>query len=151
MNAQGSEGQMGVIGRVYENGLPVIYAFDNSEPSRDLISRFPWLTVVSWKYDGSSNNGMPPEETNLQMIKLEDALFTQFADTPISTWVFDRTGNHLKEFAYYISDRGLFIEALNEALSSHSRYPIEVNFYDDSTWSEFRGLRKDFSGSDNDA
>lgn len=84
------------------------------------------------------------------MIKLEEALSTEFGSSPISTWVFNRTGNHLKEFAYYIHDRELFIARLNEVLSTHSRYPIEVNFYDDSNWSEYKGLLKEFSAGDND-
>ena len=149
MAVSGTENETGVIGRVYENGLPVIYAFDNSEPSQDLISRFPWLAIVSWRYDGSANNGMPPEETNSKMIKLEDALSTKFENSPNSIRVFNRTGNHLKEFAYYIRDRDLFIENLNEALYGHPGYPIEINFFNDSTWSEFKRLLKDFSGGKN--
>ena len=151
MNASGSENETGVIGRVYENGLPVIYAFDKSQPSEDLISRFPWLTIVSWKYDGSSNNGMPTEETNSQMIKLEDALSEEFENSSNSTWVFNRTGNHLKEFVYYIDNRDLFVEKLNDKLSTHSKYPIEINFYNDSTWSEIMDLLRDFENGENDA
>ena len=151
MAVSGSENETGVIGRAYENGMPVIYAFDNSNPSQDLISQFPWLTIVSWKYDGSSKNGMPPEETNSQMIKLEDTLSAKCENSPNSTWVFNRTGNHLKEFVYYIKDRDLFIEKLNESLSAHPRYPIEINFYNDATWSELRGLLKDFSSGENGA
>ena len=151
MNVLGTENETGVIGRVYENGLPVIYSFDHSQPSQDLIAKFPWLTIISWKYDGSANNGMPSAETNSEMIKLEDSLSAKFNNSANSTWVFNRTGNHLKEFAFYIEDRDLFIEQLNEALSVHPRYPIEINFYNDSTWSEFRGLLKDFASNENDA
>jgi hypothetical protein len=150
MTASGSDNETGVIGRTYEDGLPVIYAFDKSAPSQDMISRFPWLTIVSWKYDGSGNNGMPTEETNVQMIKLEDALSAAFQNSSNSTWAFNRTGNHLKEFAYYISDRNSFLEMFNEVLSSHPRYPVEVTFYNDSTWSEMKDLLTDFGNHGND-
>lgn len=151
MTTSRSENEAGAIGRVYEDGLPVIYAFDNSEPSQGYISRFAWLAIVWWKYDGSDNDGMPLEETNARMIELEDALSTEFHGSPTSAWVFNRTGNNLKEFAYYISDRDHFIGELNRALASHARYPIEISFYDDSRWSEFRDLLREFGGRSNDA
>jgi hypothetical protein len=93
---------------------------------------------------------MPTEETNVQMIELEDALSAAFENSSNATWAFNRTGNHLKEFAYYIGDRDSFIEKFNEVLSSHPRYPLEVTFYNDSTWSEMKDLSRDFSNEGND-
>lgn len=136
--------ESGVIGRAYEDGLPLIYSFVNEQPSQENIARFQWLTIVSWKYDGSKNNGMPPKETNTQMVALEDSLSKQFESSSNSIWVFNRTGNHLKEFAYYINNRDAFIERLNQTLSSHPRYPIEINFYNDPTWQEIRKLLEEF-------
>ena len=144
MTTANSTDETGVIGRIYEDGLPLIYSFVNEQPSQEDIARFQWLTIVSWKYDGSHNNGMPSEETNNQMIALEDSLSNQFGSSPNSIWVFNRTGNHLKEFAYYINDRDAFIESLNQALSSHPRYPIEITFYKDPTWQEIRNLIEEF-------
>lgn len=94
MTVMGSEDETGVLGRVYENGLPVTYALDDSEPSRDLISRLPWLTAVSREYDGSDNNGMPLEATNSRMIELENAVTTEFESSSNSIRVSSRTGNH---------------------------------------------------------
>jgi len=52
----------GIIGRYYEDDLPVIMKFVNELPNDSIISKFPFLTVVSWKYDGSAKNGhsIPP-------------------------------------------------------------------------------------------
>jgi len=149
MTTTSSNAETGVIGRVYEDGLPLIYSFLNEQPSQDNVARFQWLTIVSWKYDGSNNNGMPPEATNAQMIALEDSLSEQFENSPNSIWVFNRTGNHLKEFAYYINDRDTFIEILNHTLSSEPGYPIEVNFYNDPTWQEIRNLLEEFRSEEN--
>ena len=59
-----SEEEIGIIGRVYEDGLLVIYKFVNEMPSETIRTNLTWLTVISWKYDGKSNNGMPNSEEN---------------------------------------------------------------------------------------
>jgi hypothetical protein len=147
MASDNNEKETGVIGKVYENGLPVIYAFVNEDPTQENIARFSSLTIISWEYDGSNNNGMPEEEINMQMLTLEDALSQEFENSTNSMWVFNRTGNNLKEFAYYINSRDKFIEDLNKALSSHPQFPIDIKFYDDPNWLEITQLLKEFNSN----
>lgn len=138
------EEQKGVIGRAYIDGLPVIYKFVDEEPADAKRKALPWLTVISWKYDGSDNNGMPPKELNERMITLEDALESKVEKTDVCEHAISATGNNLKELIYYIRDRDQFIKALNAAFAGHDRYPIEINFYEDPEWKEFSQLRADF-------
>ena len=140
-----SEEKSGVIGTITEDGNPVIYAFDNQLPPKEITEQLGWLTVISWKYDASTNNGMPEHNVNERMIELEDALSEEFYQSSNSKWVYNRTGNGLKEFSYYIDQRDLFIEQLNFVLESHPAYPIEINFYEDPEWSDFKQLLADFS------
>lgn len=74
MTTAGSNAETGVIGRLYEDGLPLIYSFVKEQPSQDNVARFQWLTIISLKYDGSNNNGMPLKATNTQMLALQDSL-----------------------------------------------------------------------------
>ena len=144
MNSDAEE-LTGVIGEVTINGLPVIYKFVNEFPNEDFRSKYPRLVVVSWKYDGNERNGMPEESVNERMMQLEDALEIGIEDLGICTHVYSRTGNNLKEFVYHIRDDDEFLEALNSALSSHKRYPIEITFYEDKEWKDFRELLNDFN------
>ena len=137
------ENQRGVIGEYYESDKPVIVKFVNEIPDQKIINSLPWLTIISWKYDVEINNGMPPKEVNEKMIKLENALEV-FYSIDTCRWIYNRTGNGLKEFNYQISDRDQFIKEINNVLKSHERYPIEITFYKDSDWKEFRKLIKDF-------
>jgi len=134
----------GVIGEVYINGFPIIYKFVNEFPHEDLRSKYPRLVVVSWEYDGSRKNGMPENSVNEKMMQLEDALEEGIENLGISTHVYSRTGNNLKEFVYHIRNDEEFIEALNSTLSSHKRYPIEITFYEDKEWKDFKELLSDF-------
>jgi hypothetical protein len=135
----------GVIGRSYEHGLPVIWKFVNQEPSVDTRQALPWLTVISWEYDGSDNNGMPSKAINGRMIQLENAIEDGVVKTGFCEHAISKTGSNLKELIYYIHDRDSFLERLNSVLKSHERYPIEITFYEDPEWNEHGNARDLFN------
>jgi hypothetical protein len=54
--------EKGIIGQYTENGYPVIMKFVNELPEKQILDRLPLLVVVSWKYDGGKNNGMPEKK-----------------------------------------------------------------------------------------
>lgn len=132
------------VGEAKIQGKPVVYKFMNELPSKDLRDKMIWLTVVSWKYDGSTNNGMPPGHVNEAMIRLEDGLETIRGREGLYFDVYSATGNNLKEFVFYIADREEFMGNFNEALHGHEAYPIEINFYEDKEWSDLVKLQADF-------
>jgi hypothetical protein len=125
-------------------GISVIYKFMNELPDEITRGKLPWLTVVSWKYDGSTNNGMPTRDVNDGMIELEDSLESIVGREAIYFDVYSATGNDLKEFVFYISDQAEFMENFNDAMSGKPRYPIEINFYEDKEWSDLAKLQQDF-------
>ncbi|OYY40582.1 MAG: hypothetical protein B7Y56_15850 [Gallionellales bacterium 35-53-114] len=124
--------------------MPVIYKFVNEVPTQETIHKFPELTVISWEYDGSKNNGMPEKPDNQGMMNLEDAI-DDLANNKFCIHAYSRTGNNLKELVYYISDQEQFMSAFNKALAKHQEYPIEIKFYKDPEWEDFLKLLKDFS------
>lgn len=140
----GNSHDLGIIGRSYEDGLPVIYKLVEEIPEESLRAASPWLTVVSWKYDGSGNNGMPEKDLNQSMVRLEGAIEGALVRPGFCRHAYSRTGNGLKELAYYISDREAFMSAFNDAMSRNPRYPIEINFYNDPEWQDFVGLLEAF-------
>ena len=137
------------VGHMKIKGFPVVFKFLSQLPNEIKREKLNWLTVIAWKYDGSTNNGMPPKEINVSMIELEDALETIDGDSQIYEMAYTATGNHLKEFVYYIADRDVFMAKFNEALSGLPRYPLEVNFYEDPEWSDLSKLLEDFSNAAN--
>ncbi len=143
-NNDSNQENKGIIGRYYENGIPVIMKFVNELPDNKITERLPFLTVVSWKYDGSENNGMPQKEINEKMIALEDALEETMETSDIFVHAYSRTGNNLKEFVYYSTSQDEFITMLNKTLEKHEKYPIEINFYEDREWSDFKKVLEDF-------
>jgi hypothetical protein len=130
----------GVIGTIEEEGLPVVYALVPELPPESRRRELPQLTVVSWKYDGTARNGMPDLETNARMIQLENLLSDAFEEKPGSCHAYNRTGNGLKEFAYYVADPGMFMTEINRMLRPLPRFPIDIRFYLDQDWSDFQQI-----------
>lgn len=133
------------VGEARVQGEPVVYKFVNDLPDISVRNSMPWLTVVSWKYDGSMNNGMPPKDINEAMIRLEDGLETIEGRDQLYMNVYSATGNDLKEFVFYIGDQEQFMANFNRALSGHPVYPIEINFYEDREWTDLAKLQSDFA------
>ena len=137
----------GIIGRTFEDNFPVIFKLVDELPDETTVGALPSLTVISWKYDGSSNNGMPTQDAHKPMKDLELAIESEIVREDFCRHAFSRTGNGLKELVYYVADRDAFMSKLNAALCNHPRYPIEIDFYDDPQWDSFIGLLNAFRKS----
>lgn len=140
--------ERGIIGRIFEDGLPVIFKLVDEFPTETIRTALPWLTVISWSYDGSSNNGMPTKNVNEAMVRLERAIENSLLRESFARHAYSRTGNGLKELVYYVSDRDAFMAVFNDALNAHPPYPIEIKFYNDAEWKDFRDLLEAFRRSE---
>jgi len=130
-NIKSNQTQKGIIGRYYEDGYPIIVKFVNELPRKDIMSKLPFLTVLSWKYNGNDNDGMPSKNVNKRMMRLERALENSSKNNNLFKHAYSRTGNNLKEYAYYTTNQEDFLNMLNKTLEKHDRYPIGINFYQD--------------------
>ncbi len=123
-----------IVAEGQENGNRVIFKFLGEMPAAAVRGRLGVLTVIEWKYDGAGNEGLPSPQERERMNTLEDTL--DLIDSGIMQPAFSRTGNDVKELAYYIGDRKQFLAALNRVLRNHPKYPIEISFYEDPRWRE---------------
>ena len=141
-NAVPSTESTGRIVRTFSDGIPILWTLVPELPGDSERRASPWLTVVSWVYDGSSRDGMPDDVTNAQMLKLEGAL-GQIERPGACREAYRRIGRNLREFAFYVSNRDQFLGELNEHLARHPQYPIEIKFFEDPLWSDFEELVHD--------
>ncbi|MGQ3051898.1 MAG: DUF695 domain-containing protein [Roseateles sp.] len=136
----------GKVFRTLKDGLPILWTLVPEMPQEVVRSALNWLVVISWKYDGSADNGMPKDDVNAEMLKFERALVT--LEGPNSCFeAYRRIGNHLREFVLYIADRDDFMAAFNGRLAEHPHYPIDIKFYQDESWSELQELIDDLCPS----
>ncbi len=123
-----------IVAEGQQNGQRVIWKFLGEMPPEQARAGMDVLTVILWKYDGAANQGLPSAAERERMNALEDAV--DLIEAGILQPAFSRTGNNVKELAYYIGDRKRFLASLNQVLRSHPRYPIEISFYEDPQWRE---------------
>ena len=50
--------------------------------------------------------------------------------------------------AYYVADPGAFMTEINRSLKGLPRFPIDIKFYHDEEWSDFRDLVAMFQSSE---
>lgn len=136
------EQSRGVVVETHKDGLPILWTFVPELPAEGIRLALPWLTVFAWRYDESSRNGMPPIEVNESMLKLDDAI-GRIERPDLCVEAYRRVGGGLREFVFYVGDREKFMAEFNANVSGHERYPIEIKFYKDESWSELQKLIDD--------
>lgn len=147
-NAEPDKEPLGVVATARIDGQRVVYRFVTQGPTEKQRKQLPWRAVVSWKYDGAENEGMPSKAILERMVKLEEALEKGVVKAGSCEHLISSTGNNLKELIYYIHDRDTFLDQLNDALEDHEAYPIEIVFFSDPEWTELMELRADFKTDD---
>lgn len=114
----GAEEDKGIIGKLYEDGVPVLYSFVNEMPAAEVRDQLQWLSVISWKYDGGENRGMPPAEDNQKMMRLEDAIQEHIDGEKVLRHAYSRTGSNLKALVYYRDGKWKHFEELMDDFSA---------------------------------
>jgi hypothetical protein len=133
----------GRIVQTTKDGLPILWTYIPEIPPADERSAMPWLTVVQWKYDGSGNRGMPGDEENRHMLRLE-AILEKIERPEFCCDAYRRIGAGVREFVYYVADRDKFLQKFNECAADDPRYPVSITFYQDEAWSDLQDLIEDF-------
>ncbi|TWT96996.1 hypothetical protein Pla108_27730 [Botrimarina colliarenosi] len=77
---------------------------------------------------------MPESDVHSQMNILEDALESGTEHRGVAYQAVSITGGGEKEWRYYTSDISQFLQSLNDDLTGHDPYPIEIQEYEDQEW-----------------
>lgn len=136
----------GRIARTWKDGIPILWTYVPEMPGQVTCRATPWLTVIRWEYDGSHNNGMPHAEENQLMLML-DAALAKIERPEFCVEAYRRIGAGIREFVYYVADRDKFLDEFNGCVAGEPRYPIEIKFYKDETWSDFQDLIDDLGSA----
>jgi hypothetical protein len=132
----------GLIVQTWKDQLRILWTYVPLMPAEHVRLASPWLTVLSWVYDGTADKGMPCPADNQLMTNL-DLVLGKMEDQEVCFEAYRRIGAGLREFVFYSADRDRFLELFNGLVAGHPRYPIEIKFFKDETWSELQDLIDD--------
>ena len=95
---------------------------------------FDTAIQITWKYSG----GMPSGDTNTSMTTFERAIDDLTGDNHFAELVQVATGGGVKEWLFYCSDKGRFMNEFERLLVAHERYPVEISSLSDPEWRIWR-------------
>jgi hypothetical protein len=120
-----------------DGGLPVVFRYRQNRPFAMGATPYPSALRVLWEFDASVRNGMPSPDTNELQVVFEDALAPiGEGETGFLMLVF--TGNGRKEWLYYVTDPGVWLDRLNALLVGHQPYPLQIEDWPDDDWSTWQ-------------
>jgi uncharacterized protein DUF695 len=131
-----------VTARNPETGQVAVFRARFAKPARSDLASLVWAIVIQWPYDGDQ---MPPAEVNAAQQSFEQAV-DPLASSTHSELVHVSTGMGMKEWIFYARSREEFMDELNELLSGHPRYPIDIEFFEDPSWEVWEDMVKDLRG-----
>jgi hypothetical protein len=117
--------------------LPTIYRYRKNLPHAADSANFPFALRVTWPYDASVRNGMPPSDENDLHIGFEDAI-DPLGNGEFGFLMLVFTGNGRKEWLYYVRDPEQWTSMLSTCLADHQPYPLEIEHWLDREWATWQ-------------
>lgn len=122
------------------NGREIVFRYAKEYRATFEKSSLPDRVTLVWRYQ--SETGMPTTGEREAMDRLEDLLVPLIDRPGLATLALVSTGENLREWIYYAKSRSEFLQALNEALSGQTRFPIEIHATPDPNWSTYERFRQ---------
>jgi hypothetical protein len=125
------------VAKASDQGKPLIIRFRSTPPTGINQTNYRHMMAISWKYEPSSDAGMPSPKESDRMKGLEDLLNQAFEPVQQAFLTVVVTGNGVREWQWYSRDPAEFMSLLNKALAGHSQFPITVSKQDDPEWEAY--------------
>lgn len=121
-----------------QNDCPVTYRC--IKDPKYLKELCPHRIGIIWPYEPISNGLASEDDNKLQNI-FEDALdLLEDENKGILSLVVFGAGR--KEWHWYVKDIETWMGRFNEILSTHSQYPLQIEFADNDNWDYHNGFTK---------
>jgi Family of unknown function (DUF695) len=122
-------------------GRAIIFRFVKEFGKKFERHRQPVRAILAWKYE--TETGMPSYVERQRMDLMEDALAETLEKSGFATLALVSTGEGLREWTYYAGSESEFFALLNQGLSAHAAYPINIHISEDPQWSMYNEFRQD--------
>jgi hypothetical protein len=109
----------------------------------DRQASHPWLAVMTLKYDGSKNNGMP-NNTDYELLgSIEDEILLSLKDKDGNLNIGRQTANNERDIYFACKDFRKVSKVFYETQKNYSdKFEIEYNIYKDKYWQTFERFKQ---------
>ncbi len=112
------------------------------KPAIASIDTYQTSVIVKWDYIPESAAGMPPEKTKHEMDLFEREIGELTAENDNSYLMVVATGMGIREWHFYVKEYDIFIKRFNGLLKKAKEFPIDIEYYHDPEWNNWRDFVK---------
>ncbi len=125
-----------------ESGNKLIAVVNTQLLNWDSKASHPWIAVITFRYDGQSNNGMPNEEDYQRLNEIEESILQQLADKDGYLYIGRQTASNEREIYFACKDfRKPSIVFFKIQQDNENKFEIEYDIYKDKYWQSFERFR----------
>ncbi len=126
-----------------ESGNMLLAVINTKLLEWDRQASHPWLAVMTLKYDGSKNNGMPNNDDYALLGNIEDEIMLSLKDKDGNLNIGRQTANNEREIYFACKDFRKASKTFYEIQKKYSdRFEIEYDIYKDKYWQTFERFKQ---------
>lgn len=137
-----SEDEHSILEAELESGNKLIAVVNTQLLNWDSKASHPWIAVITFKYDGSYNNGMPNENDYQILNEIEERILQQLSDKDGYLYIGRQTANSERDIYFACKDfrkpAKLFFKTQQD---NDNKFEIEYDIYKDKYWQSFERFR----------
>ncbi|WP_235922042.1 DUF695 domain-containing protein [Flavobacterium phycosphaerae] len=108
----------------------------------DSKASHPWIAVITFKYDGQNNNGMPNEKDYESLNEIEESIMAQLSSKDGYLYIGRQTAKNEREVYFACKDfRKPSKVFLKTQQDYNTKFEIEYDIYKDKYWQSFERFR----------
>ena len=108
----------------------------------DRKASHPWIAVITFKYDGSNNNGMPNEDDYQCLNEIEENIMQKLLDKDGYLYIGRQTADSERDIYFACKDyrkpSKIFYQTQQ---GNNNKFEIEYDIYKDKYWQSFERFR----------
>lgn len=124
-----------------ESGNKLIAVVNTQLLDWDCKASHPWIGVITFKYDGSNNNGMPNENDYQTLNEIEEGILKQLLDKDGYLYIGRQTANSERDIYFACKDFRKPAKVFFKTQQENKQFEIEYDIYKDKYWQSFERFR----------
>lgn len=136
-----SDDEHAILEAKLENGNNLIAVVNTHLLDWDSKASHPWIAVITFKYDGSKNNGMPNENDYQTLNNIEEKILNQLSDKDGYLYVCRQTANNERDVFFACKDFRKPAKVFFKIQKDSNQFEIKYDIYKDKYWQSFEQFR----------
>lgn len=136
-----SEDEHSILEAELESGNKLIAVINTQLLNWDRKASHPWIAVITFKYNGRNNNGMPNDHDYQNLNEIEENIMQQLSDKDGYLYIGRQTANNERDIYFACKDFRKPSKVFYKIQQDNSKFEIEYDVYKDKYWQSFERFR----------